>query len=31
MTPPKNEILSRVRTTLAECHDAVNDVMRVDT
>lgn len=31
MTPPKKEILSRVRTTFAECHDAVSDVMRVDT
>lgn len=31
MTPPKKDILSRVRTTLADCHEAVNDAMRFET
>jgi hypothetical protein len=31
MTPKKKLILSRVRTTLADCHAAASDPMRVDT
>jgi hypothetical protein len=31
ITPKKNDIFSRVRTTLAECHDAAKLVMREET
>jgi len=30
MTPKKKETFSRVRTTLADCHETVSLVMRVD-
>ena len=30
MTPKKNKIFSRVRTTLADCQEADNEVIRVD-
>ena len=29
MTPKKNDTLSRVRTTLADCHEAEREVTRV--
>lgn len=31
ITPLKNEIFSRVRTTFADCHVACKVVIRVDT
>jgi hypothetical protein len=31
MTPKKKLIFSRVRTTLADCHAALRDAMRVET
>lgn len=31
MTPKKNDTFSRVRATLADCHDACSDVTRAET
>jgi hypothetical protein len=31
MTPKKNKILSRVRTTLADCQEVDNEVIRLDS